>query len=275
MIIPLKKITFKNIGNLGVQYGGNYTNLNSFFSEWVFGKRYGKLIIDLRYTLIEWKKTIYFLSNIVSLRGKILYTDNFCEINNYILVLNYFYLVGQFFLNGIFTRNFISNFRYIYFEVIKFFCNKKYYSINKDNLLKKEEKFSQHNLLGLKNLRRPPNVVFTPDSERNFWLVKSSIQVRLPVISISNPCFFLNGMFLSIPGSTQRIISIPYFIFILINIFLRGLLLEFKLFFNLINKKKIFKEKSKKFKLISYYKTRFNKKIKKEYKKLNDKKRQK
>ena len=241
--IVLKRVTFKNIGILGIHYSGLYSDLNSFFSEWVFGKRYGKLILDLRYSFIEWKKAIYFLSNIICRRGKILYADQLSDIHEYNSNLKYFFLLGQFFINSIFSGGLISNFKYIYFEIIKIFFD-QVLSLSNNNIIKddpfslKKKIFYKENLIGLKNLRRPPNVIFTPDGERNFWLIKSSVQIRLPTISLTNPCFFVNGLFLSIPGSTQQINSIPYFVFILINIFFKGLLNELSLFFSLIKKKK-------------------------------------
>jgi ribosomal protein S2 len=272
MKIALKRITFKNIGFLGIHYSGLHSNLNSFFSEWIFGKRFGKLILDLRYSFIEWKKAIFFLSNIISMRGKILYADQLSEIDEYNTSLNYFVLLGQFFINTVFSGGLISNFKYIYFEIIKIFFEELYSINNKidkknNNILdiKKNNPYME-NLIGLKNLRRPPNVIFTPDGERNLWVIKSSVQIRLPTVSLINPCFFVNGLFLSIPGSTQQINSIPYFVFILTNIFFKGLLKEFRFFFALIKKKTKLKKKRKilkKYKIILYYKKNKNKKFNK------------
>jgi ribosomal protein S2 len=145
--------------------------------------------------------------------------------------------------------------------------------LNDASFNSKKDNFYKENLIGLKNLRRPPNIIFTPDGERNFWLVKSSVQIRLPTISLTNPCFFVNGLFLSIPGSTQQNNSIPYFVFILINIFFKGLLNEFKFFSLLIKKKKKFKLKKKKkifkkYKKLFNYKKRSHKKFKKKFHKI-------
>jgi ribosomal protein S2 len=273
MKIIIKRITFKNIGVLGIHYSGLYSDLNSFFSEWIFGKRYGKLILDLRYSFIEWKKTIYFLSNIIAIRGKVLYADQLYHIEEYNSTLKYFFLLGQFFINSIFSGGLISNFKYIYLEIIKIFFDQT--KLNNDFFNSKKNNFYKENLIGLKNLRRPPNVIFTPDGERNFWLVKSSVQIKLPTISLTNPCFFVNGLFLSIPGSTQQINSIPYFVFILINIFLKGLLNELRIFFILIKKNKKIKLKKKrkifkKYKKLLNYKKKYQKKFNKR-KKFNKK----
>ncbi len=233
----IKKLTLKQLAALNIHYAGEDHLLNSLMIEWVFGKRYGKLIIDLRFSLIQWKKSIFFLSHIIGMRGKILYMDSLSEFGEYNEMLNYFVLLGQHFLNGSFSGGFLSNFKYIYYELVKIFFNQQRF-VNRAQVIPLAEENSL-TLVGVKNLRRPPNVIFLPDGERNFWISKSSVQVRIPAVTIVDPNFYIHGIFLPIPGSTATTFSFSVIVFILLSIFVKGILNEFKHFFASLRRKNI------------------------------------
>lgn len=245
----IKKITFNQIAFLNIQFAGEDRLLNSSMIDWVYGKRYGKIIIDLRYSFVQWKKSIFFASNIISLRGKLLYNDCIYGLIEYNHMLYYFFLIGQHFLNGIFSGGFISNFKYIYFELVKNFIENKKLLTSPDMNLSSYESIKE--LLGVKNLRRPPNIIFIPDGERSFWIAKSSVQVRIPAIAIVNPIYYTPGLFLPIPGSTSNTISLSIFVFILLSISIKGFCQELKEFYVLLQKKTI------KVQLKIYYETEF------------------
>lgn len=243
------RITLAQIALLGIHYGDEFRLTNSSCTEWIYGKRLGKIILDIRYTFIQWKKSVFFLSNILSLRGKMLYLDLLSDFIDYKNFLNYFRLLGQSYIYGEFSTGILSNFRYIYFEVFRSFAlsylkakmNVISLSKNKKKIFNEERirEIKEHSLeqyLGLKGLRRIPNIVFIPDTERNFWTYKSTVRIRIPSISLVTPLFFVDGSILPVPGKPNNTTAFSALVFMLLSISLKGVLMELKKFFRVLKR---------------------------------------
>jgi ribosomal protein S2 len=203
----------------------------SFFREWIFGLRYGKILFNLKYTFLQWKKSIFTLYSILSNRGKFLYLDNL-NWKEYSLYLKNFLFFKQFFLNFNYSQGLITNFKYIYFE-----CCKSFFT----SIIKKAK--IEDNSEGLRNLRRLPNILFVPDIDRNFFVTKEIIRCGIPLVSMIDLDFFVYGALFFIPGNTTYKASIMLYILLILNVCLNSFLKEFTKFFLLLNKKKRLKKK--------------------------------
>lgn len=210
--LPLK-LTFNQLAISYVSIGADIKHYCSLFSNFIYAQRKGILILDLRITIFELKKVTIFLQRLILSRGKIFFVDYFYN-ETYNAFLNSFIRLQQYSFNSKWKGGFLSNFKYLYFELIKIKVFKNFAC-----------QFD-----GLFNMCRIPNLIITPCVKRNLWAIKESSMLRLPNITLNNGNVFFNFSLIFVPGNSDHFESLKTFIEICLMSIINGYIQEILIF---------------------------------------------
>lgn len=229
-------VTYSQIVFASIHYGLGIRELNPFYSFLVYSKFYGKVIYDVRYTLFNLKRGIFVFSNLIFYRGKFLFIDNFREnylfdlsiFDEYNLFLNHFLYLNQFFINSRWISGFLTNFKYIIFELNLFLSllKKKVLYPNDFNFLKIEF------CTGIKKLKSLPSFCFLNTINRLPWQTFEVANLKLPSIVMSGSSSNNIGFFFPVFGNADSIFSIFFMIDLFYSIIVGGYFDELCFFFS-------------------------------------------
>jgi small subunit ribosomal protein S2 len=247
-VVNLKKVpidlTYGQIVSSNIHFGYSFFLMNPLDFDFIYGQRRGILFLDIRYTITQLKRATIFLVHVVSNRGKILYVDNFLN-KKYTAELFFFYKLKQYFLNARWLVGFLTNFKFLYFELCKIFILSKKQTLTQDQL---KYRLSYG---GLRNIRRLPNVILNLNLNRNFWSASEAAILRLPSITFSEGGFDVTSMGFMIPGNVIKSYSIKLYVNLLFAIIMNGFLKEVNYFYNLRKNVNVLNYNSKKINVLN------------------------
>jgi ribosomal protein S2 len=227
MISPIR-LTINQLIILDFHYI-DYINKNAnqfylYYTNQFYGRRYNLLIANLWWSSYFLKLCGYFLSNIISKRGKFLYIDSF----GYSNLVSYFAIKSrQYFVNFSWIAGTFTNFKYFYPAV---FTGKSKHFLFDKNLYE-----------GVKFLHRIPNMICFISAFNN--IVACHEVFRLGIVSVSLlENISINPLLISFPiFANNRSLSSVYFYLSYINsIILNGYLKELFKFNRIKLKKSLF-----------------------------------
>lgn len=213
--VSLIELTFEQLVLVDFHVGGKVNNFEKLNYHFVFGKRHKNFVVNLQFTLFNLKSCLFFLTNLVSRRGKVLFLD--CAPSNRNLIAFFAKTSRQYFCNHKWISGTLTNFKYFYPAVF--------------------EGASQHfNLsgkgsFGFRFLHRIPNAVCFLDLSANIPAVTEVIRLGIPSVSVVNTSFPISGLTFPIFANSFSVDSFAVFLSLLRSSILNGYRFEIYKFF--------------------------------------------
>jgi small subunit ribosomal protein S2 len=213
--VSLIELTFEQLVLVDFHVGSKINNFEKLNYHFVFGKRHKNFVVNLQFTLFNLRSCLFFLTNLVSRRGKVLFLD--CAPSNRNLIAFFAKTSRQYFCNHKWISGTLTNFKYFYPAVF--------------------EGASQHfNLsgkasFGFKFLHRIPNAVCFLDLSANIPAVTEVIRLGIPSISIVNTNLPISGITFPIFANNFSVDSFTIFLSLLRSSILNGYRFEIYKFF--------------------------------------------
>lgn len=219
MLIPcsvsLIELTFEQLVLVDFHIGSKVNDFEKLNYHFVFGKRHKSFVVNLQFTLFNLRSCLFFLTNLVSRRGKVLFLD--CAPSNRNLIAFFAKTSRQYFCNHKWISGTLTNFKYFYPAVF--------------------EGASQHfNLsgkgsFGFRFLHRIPNVVCFLDVSANIPAVTEVIRLGIPSVAILNASLPISGITFPIFANSFSVDSLTIFLSLLRSSILNGYRFEIYKFF--------------------------------------------
>jgi len=230
-ILNIKRISYTQMINSGVHLGAKFREIDPYNFDFIYAKRFGRAIIDLRNTLVSLKRSNYILINIITNRGKFLFIDNL-EDGGYQKHLNLLVYVGQFFLNSKIPGGIFTNFRFIYFDIVS-----KFFLFNKNALTEESRNFLKSHF-SYSRIRRLPDFIFIACDSRTNSSFDETSHLRIPSNTIIDGSSRHISLLFPMFGSNTSVASLVFFVELFSSIILAGYLNEIRQFFLISRREK-------------------------------------
>jgi small subunit ribosomal protein S2 len=188
--------------HLGCRFN-DFDRLNFLY---LFSRRFDFSVINLSYTLYNLKLAIYFLSFLVSRRGKVLFYDGSNHTKTFISFIGT--TSKQYFVNQKWIAGLLTNFKKFYPAVF--------------TGVSRHFKFPVENFSGMKFIHRPPNVTCLLNINREWAAFRENFRLGIPIISLINVNDNLAGITFPIFGNNLSPYSYITFFSILRAAILNG-----------------------------------------------------
>ena len=185
----LAEVTIKKLLEASAHFGHQKYRWNPKMKRFVFEVRNGLYIIDLAKTLQQIREAVEVVKDVVASRRSILFVGTKKQAK--IVVKEYAHLCNEFYVTERWLGGMLTNLTTIRQSVKKLETIEKKIAKGADDLTKKElsilgkaqEKLDR-NLSGVRNMRRPPGLVFVVDPSREHIAVAEANKLGIPVMGI-------------------------------------------------------------------------------------------
>jgi ribosomal protein S2 len=208
----LLSLTMESLFFMNFHYGVNKNIFSRLNYLYVFGNRFNLLFWNLNYTLYNFKIALFFVTNLISNKGKILLVDNKYYSHSSLskLIEHFFFQIQQYFHTEKWIGGFLSNFKYFYPSLF----------IGHTQNFKLYDK----NFLGLYNMHRPPDLVCFLNLENNLTAFKEATHLGIPTVGLTNMSFPIFTLTFPIFANTVSLKSLKFFLNLLKNSIIFGYL---------------------------------------------------
>ncbi len=205
--------------HLGSRFN-SYDRLNFLY---LFVRRFDFTIINLHYTLYNFKLAIYFISFIVSRRGKILFYDGASYTQTFISFVGA--TSKQYYINQKWIAGLLTNFKEFYPAVF--------------TGVSKHFRFSVEDFSGMKYIHRPPNVSCLLNITRESSAFLENFRLGIPTVALVNINESISGVTFPIFGNNLSPYTYITFLSIIRSAILNGYKHEVYKFYRKLVKKLI------------------------------------
>lgn len=210
------RLSFRQLILADFHVGDSLNTFDSLNYHFVFGRRHENYIINLQFTLFNLKSSLFFLTNLISRRGKVLFVDGHNSRN---LVAFYARTARQFFCNHKWIAGTLTNFKHFYTAIYDGESRHFYFS--------PKSGFGR----GFRYMHRPPNAVCILDLPINFPALLESVRMGIPSIALVNTSTSISGITFPIFSNTSSIDTGNLFLSLLRSAILNGYRFEIYRFF--------------------------------------------
>jgi small subunit ribosomal protein S2 len=213
----MPEIQMKELLEAGVHFGHQTKRWNPKMKQYIFGARNGIYIIDLQKTLRMFKEALSFVRKTVENGGSILFVGTKKQAQDVIREeakrAKMFYVtnrwVGGMLTNFVVIRKCIERLK----EIDKWEEDgtlaqkpKKEQSAIRKERVKLEKAFG-----GLKELKKPPSVIFIIDTKKEKIAVTEGIKAGIPIVAVVDTNCDPDGIAHVVPGNDDAIKAINLF----------------------------------------------------------------
>jgi small subunit ribosomal protein S2 len=213
--VSLIELTFEQLVLVDFHVGNKINNFEKLNYHFIFGRRHKNFLVNLQFTLFNLKSSLFFLTNVVSRRGKVLFLD--CAPSNRNLIAFFAKTSRQYFCNHKWISGTLTNFKYFYPAVFEG--------------TSQHFKLSGKSSFGFRFLHRIPNVVCFLDLSANVPAVTEVIRLGIPSLSLVNTDFSISGLTFPIFANSFSVDSFTLFLALLRSSILNGYRFEIYKFF--------------------------------------------
>jgi len=221
-------ITMKQLLESGIHFGHQTRRWNPKMGRYIFGERHGIYIIDLQKTLRQLRRAYIKVRDTVAEGGIVLFVGTKKQARS--PVREQAERCGMYYVNNRWLGGTLTNWETIQNSIAKlvnleemeeagtFDQFKKKEAIN---LRKKREKLDR-NLAGIKEMGKPPAIMFVVDSHRETIAVKEAERLGITCIAICDTNSDPDEVTIPIPGNDDAIRAINLFCSIIADAALEG-----------------------------------------------------
>lgn len=223
-------LTLEQLVESDFHLGSKLSRFDKLNFSYIFSRRFDVIILNLSYSLYNLRLAVYFLSVIVSRRGKILFFDSHESTRNFV------HFIGttsrQYYINRKWIAGLLTNFKNFYPAVF--------------TGISRHFRFSESKYAGMRYIHRPPNVSCLLNIERGSSAFIENFRLAIPTIALINSDNSISGVTFPIFSNNSSIYTYFSFFAILRSAILNGYKDEIYKFYRK-SLKKILKFRYKKF----------------------------
>lgn len=198
--------TLNQMLDLGIHLGHKKNLYNYRLSTFLVGFRNYIHVINLEYTLINLKKSLFFLSNLCKNRANILFPNKetlFRDIIKFQAQTCKQSYIYQYYLGGILT-----NFKKCYW-IIRFLNLTTIYKLNLNMFYRIQYIYSKFS--GLTSIKRIPDCVVVLNVNSSYLIKREAVKLGIPLIGIIDTNSSYSGIAYTIFGNDDSMESIYFF----------------------------------------------------------------
>ncbi len=221
-------ITMKQLLEAGIHFGHQTRRWNPKMSRYIFGERHGIYIIDLKRTLRQLQKAYVAVRDTVANGGTLLFVGTKKQARD--VIEREATRCGMFYVNNRWLGGALTNWETIQKSVATLKNLEEIDSSGKIEAFTKKEgtRMRKHrdkldkNLCGIKNMERPPSIMFVVDSNREAIAVREAERIGIPCVAIVDTNSDPDAVPIPIPGNDDAIRAINLFCSIMADAALDG-----------------------------------------------------
>jgi small subunit ribosomal protein S2 len=222
------EITVKDLLEAGVHFGHQKRRWNPKMRPFIYASRDGIHIIDLDQTAKQARNAYKFVADSVALGGSVLFVGTKRQAQEAMQTeaeRSSEYYVTKRWLGGMLTnfqtiRKSIDRLKYLYERKEKGDLDKL---TKKEGLrIEREIEKLEYNLGGIKDMTKPPSVIFIVDPNHEDIAKKEAIKLGIPVVALTDTNSNPDGVDYLIAGNDDAIRSIHYFASLMAEACLEG-----------------------------------------------------
>ena len=177
--ISLVDLTLEQLVESDFHLGSRFNQFDKLNFSYVFARRFKFSVINLAYSLYNLKLATYFISVVVSRRGKVLFYDGGCEaMRHFVRFIGLTakqYSVSQKWIAGLLT-NFKEFYPAVFTGVSRHFC------------------FPKFNFGGMQYIHRPPNVFCSLNIDKGSASFLENFRLGIPTAALVNSGDSVSGV---------------------------------------------------------------------------------
>lgn len=206
--ISFIQFTFEQLVEEDFHIGSKLEHLEKLNLNYIFSKRFNILIMNLSFGLYNLKLAIYFISVIVSRRGKVLFFDNLYGLSDFINFIGNTsrqYSIGRKWIAGLLT-----NFKYFYPAVF--------------TGISRHFRFSPYSYAGMRLIHRPPNVtcLLSIDKKRGRAAFYENFRLAIPTVALTSSHNSISGVTFPVFSNNSSLFTYFSFLSLLRSAVLNG-----------------------------------------------------
>lgn len=186
--------------------GSKLSKFQKLNYSFIFSKRFNVLILNLAYSLYNLRLSLYFITSLVSRRGKVLFFDNHESTRIFV------HYIGstsrQFYINRKWIAGLLTNFKNFYPAVF--------------TGISRHFRFSEFKYAGMRYIHRPPNVSCLLNTERGSSAFLENFRLGIPTIALVSSNNDISGVTFPIFSNNSSIYTFYSFFGILRSAVLNG-----------------------------------------------------
>ncbi len=221
-------VTMKQLLESGIHFGHQTRRWNPKMGRYIFGERHGIYIIDLQKTLRQLRRAYIAVRDSTAEGGAVLFVGTKKQARE--PVQEQAQRCGMFYVNNRWLGGTLTNWETIQNSISKLVNLEEMEAEGKFEQFKKKEAISlrkkreklDKNLAGIKNMSKPPAVMFVVDSHRETIAVREAERLGITCIAICDTNSDPDEVTIPIPGNDDAIRAINLFCAIIADAALEG-----------------------------------------------------
>lgn len=163
-------LTLEQLVESNFHIGARLSKFEKINFTFIFSKRFDLLVLNLTYSLYNLRLAVYFLTIMVSRRGKVLFFDNHEQTHDLIQFIGT--TSRQYFINKKWIAGLLTNFKNFYPAVF--------------TGVSRHFRFSETKYAGMRYIHRPPNVSCLLNISRGSSAFLENFRLGIPTIALVN-----------------------------------------------------------------------------------------
>jgi small subunit ribosomal protein S2 len=218
--------------------GSKLSRFEKLNFNYVFSRRFEVVIINLAYSLYNLRLAVFFLSVVVSRRGKVLFFDNHESTQNFVRFIGV--TSRQYYISRKWIAGLLTNFKNFYPAVF--------------SGMSRHFRFSESRYSGMRFIHRPPNITCLLNIERGSSAFFENFRLGIPTVALVNSDNHISGVTFPVFSNNNSIYTHYTFFSILRAAVLNGYRDEIYKFYRR-SLKKILTSRYKRLIAFSYFKS--------------------
>ncbi len=214
----MSQVTMKELLEAGVHFGHQTSRWNPKMRPFIFGARNGIHIIDLQQTVSLFRQACDFVREVAARGGTMLFVGTKKQAQE--AIRTEALRCGQFYVNNRWLGGTLTNFQTIkqsiermkkLEETLDDPTSQTAYKKKERLMMQREVDKLRFNLDGIRDMKRPPDLVFVIDPDREEIGVKEACRLKIPVVAVVDSNCDPGQIAYCIPGNDDAIRAIRLF----------------------------------------------------------------
>ena len=221
-------ISMKQLLEAGVHFGHQTRRWNPKMAQYIFTERNGIYIIDLQKTLKKVEEAYYFVRDIATDGGEILFVGTKKQASD--AIKSEAERIGSFFVNARWLGGMLTNFKTIRKRIDRLFQLNKMEEDGTFELLPKKEVIKlklereklEKYLGGIKDMKKLPSVIFIVDPRKERNAILEAKKLGIPIVAIVDTNCDPDEIDYPIPGNDDAIRAVKLIAETIANAMIEG-----------------------------------------------------
>ena len=227
-----EKISIKDLMSVGAHFGHHTHRWNPKMREYIFTKKAGIHILDLRKTLPMLVAALNKVEDVVASGGRVLFVGTKRQATD--IVKQEALRCGQYYVNVRWLGGILTNWTTILASIKRLKTLKKQFDEDAfDGLTKKEQLFLRRDydnlertLGGIKDMGGLPDLLFVVDTNKEYIAINEAKRLNIPTIAITDSNSSPDGITYPIPANDDARRAIEFYCHLVAEASLKGIARE-------------------------------------------------